>query len=80
MFTAAFLLSLFGLSPSPALGQTGVEVPALTAYDPFMTGFLSQTGIPGASLAVTRNGRLVFARGNGFADRETQTPVQPDSL
>lgn len=80
MRTTAFLLSLLALSPSPGLGQTGVEVPALTAYDQFMTGFLRQTGIPGASLAVTRNGRLVFARGYGFADRETQTPVQPGSL
>ncbi|MFN7934127.1 MAG: serine hydrolase [Bryobacteraceae bacterium] len=36
--------------------------------------------IPGAALAVTRNGRLVHARGYGFADREAQTPVQSDSL
>jgi N-acyl-D-amino-acid deacylase len=77
MFITPLFLGLLGLSP--AWGQTGVDVPALSPYDQFMTGLLRQTGIPGASLAVTRNGRLVFARGYGLADRETQTPVQPDS-
>jgi CubicO group peptidase (beta-lactamase class C family) len=36
--------------------------------------------IPGAAIAVAREGKLVIARAYGMADRERQTPVQPDSL
>lgn len=77
LIASVALLLLIGRT---AYSQTGTDVPSLAPYDQFMTGLLSRTGIPGASLAVTRNGRLVFARGYGFADVETQTPVRPDSL
>lgn len=36
--------------------------------------------MPGASLAVTRHGRLVYARGFGYADVEKQEAVQPAAL
>ena len=36
--------------------------------------------IPGMALAITKNGRLVYSRGIGWADRERRQPVQPNSL
>jgi N-acyl-D-amino-acid deacylase len=36
--------------------------------------------LPGAGVAVARHGKLVYARGFGFADEEKKAPVQPDSL
>src|SRR6185503_1657820 len=33
-----------------------------------------------ARLAVLRDGELIYARGFGYADVETKTPVQPDAL
>src|SRR5262249_47998282 len=36
--------------------------------------------VPGAALAVVRHGRLVYARGFGYADQEKHRPVQPQSL
>jgi N-acyl-D-amino-acid deacylase len=36
--------------------------------------------VPGAALAVSRNGRLIFAHGYGYANTATQEPVQPDGL
>lgn len=73
--------TLFALLTSvSAHSQTGREVPSLAAYDQFMSSFLRQHNVPGAALAVARGGKLVFARGYGFADLESQTPVQPDSL
>ena len=36
--------------------------------------------IPGAAVAVALDGRLVYARGFGFADRLNEVPVEPDSL
>ena len=54
--------------------------PALAPLDALMTGFVAEHAVPGAALAVARNGRLVYARGFGLADRDAKTPVAPDSL
>ena len=42
-------------------------------------GFMQANALPGASLAIAKNGKLVFARGHGLADLEQQQPVQPES-
>src|SRR5579884_706428 len=60
--------------------QTGTAVPDLAAFDQAMSGLMSKYNIPGGALAVTRNGKLVFARGYGYADSSKKTPVQPDSM
>ena len=36
--------------------------------------------IPGGAVAVLRDGKLIYARGFGYADVENKTPVQPDAL
>ena len=54
--------------------------PKLTAYDELMTEFMREHKPPGAALAVTYHGRLVYARGFGHADFEKQQPVLPASL
>jgi N-acyl-D-amino-acid deacylase len=45
-----------------------------------MRSFMTENELPGSSLAVAKDGRLVYARGFGYADVEKQEPVQPDSL
>jgi N-acyl-D-amino-acid deacylase len=52
----------------------------LASFDRLMTEFLKKHDIPGASLAVTKDGRLVYARGYGYADVEAKRKVQPQSL
>lgn len=59
---------------------TGDAVPGLESLDMMMFSFVREHQVPGASIAVTKDGRLVYARGFGFADREQQLSVQPDSL
>jgi N-acyl-D-amino-acid deacylase len=64
-----------------AIGQpTGVANPKLAAYDELMMHFMREHRPPGAALAVTYHGRLVYARGFGHADVEKNEPVKPDSL
>jgi N-acyl-D-amino-acid deacylase len=63
-----------------ALSTTGIEQPQLAAYDELMSTFMREHRPPGASLAVTKSGRLVYARGFGYADRERKEPVEPTSL
>ena len=62
-------------------GQSkGATDPELAAYDDLMTRFLKDHKPPGAALAVTYHGRLVYSRGFGHADLEKQEPVHPASL
>src|SRR4051812_36316714 len=68
------------LAKSAELPVTGAADPNLAPFDKLMTGFVAEHAIPGASLAVTRNGRLVYARGFGYADVENKTPVEPGAL
>jgi len=65
------------LLPPFALAQPKNE---LADLDDLMTTFVKENEVPGAALAVTRNGKLAFARGFGFADQDKKTPVLPTSL
>jgi N-acyl-D-amino-acid deacylase len=82
------LLSAPGLFSAQAAGLQQAAEPSVTGrsdkrlvvLDRLMTGFLERHKLPGASLAVARHGRLVYARGFGLADRKSGKPVQPESL
>ncbi|MHC4163251.1 MAG: serine hydrolase domain-containing protein [Planctomycetota bacterium] len=60
--------------------RTGTCPDALRPFDELLTSFMAEHRVPGASLAVVRHGRLVVARGYGWADREEKAPVRPESL
>ena len=49
-------------------------------FDLWMTSFLQDHKVPGGSLAIVRDGKVVYARGFGLADKEKKTPVQPEAL
>lgn len=59
---------------------TGPKTSGFENYDASMGEFLQEHRVPGASIAVTDRGKLVFARGYGYADVAGQDPVTPDSL
>ena len=59
---------------------TGEERQECAPLDELMLDFLKEQDVPGASLAVAKEGRLVYARGFGYADIEKATPVEPTSL
>jgi CubicO group peptidase (beta-lactamase class C family) len=50
------------------------------SYDQAITDFMRKHAIPGGAVAVLRDGKLIYARGFGYADVESKTPVQPDAL
>jgi CubicO group peptidase (beta-lactamase class C family) len=60
--------------------QTGLYVPQLTNFDAAMLNLMSTYNVPGGQLAITYHGRLVYNRGFGFANTETQDSVYPNSL
>ena len=59
---------------------TGHALPGLEAFDTEMTALMEKWNIPGASLAVAKDGRLLMAHGYGVANKETGEPVQPTHL
>ena len=59
--------------------STGRADPRLTPFDTLMREFVGERGAPGATLAVMRNGRLVYSRGFGFADLEAGEVMQPQA-
>jgi len=50
------------------------------AFDREIQKFMQVRNIPGGALAVLKDGRLVYTRGYGWADRENKVPVKPTSL
>ena len=79
VMAAAGLASSY--SGRQAFGEvTGPAMPKLAAYDELMNDFMREHKPPGAALAVAYHGRLVYARGFGFADLEKHEPVRPASL
>lgn len=70
-------LSTVTAAQTPVSGQ---PVPSLSQLDTIMQTYMTQYSSLGASLAVSVDGRLVFARGYGYAKVDTGEFVQPDSL
>lgn len=80
--STAFVLCLLAAAGVLAdeLPTTGAPQPELAEFDAWMQKFLADYKIPGASLAIVEDGKLVYSRGFGWADRETKEQVQPESL
>jgi len=68
------------MSPNGARPAGGLTDSAeLEAFlDELLARQLAERHIPGASLAVVKDGRLFFAKGYGYANLEQRTPVVAD--
>jgi N-acyl-D-amino-acid deacylase len=69
--TADSLLPRTFGAPSKTIGE---------AFDDTVNSFMKARKIPGGALAVTKDRRLVYARGYGWADVENKVAPRPDSL
>jgi N-acyl-D-amino-acid deacylase len=60
---------------------TGKDVPELKPIDELLTDYLRNNFLlAGASVAIARNGRIVYARAFGYADVEAKQAAEPSSL
>jgi N-acyl-D-amino-acid deacylase len=83
---ACFALML-GCSGEPTTPPGEQEIPisgqALSGMEPFeqsVRTVMKKYSIPGGAVALVRDGKLIYARGFGYADVENKTPTQPDAL
>ncbi len=67
-------------SKAPHSVTTGHPVTAMAEVDEVLQTFIRDQKIPGASLAITDQGRLVYARGFGYADVGKRESASPESL
>ena len=59
---------------------TGKEAKGLEPLDEGVIAMVRRHGIPGAALAVAKDGKLVLAKGYGWSNLETGDHVKPDTL
>ncbi len=68
--------------PDPSVAPvapTTAGADPLAGFDAVIDRFLRAYGVPGASVAVAQDGRIVYARAYGTADPATGEPVRVDS-
>lgn len=56
------------------------DIPELSGLDRKVNAYLRRWQIKGASLAITRNDSLVYAKGYGWADEENEEEMQPGHI
>jgi len=89
LFILAAWTLLFGCGEDPSaptpdepLGFTHVGVPAqsLAEFETVVESIRTDLKIPGLSAAITKAGRIVWARGFGYANKAGQTPATPQTV
>ncbi|MEO8231694.1 MAG: serine hydrolase [Ignavibacteriota bacterium] len=78
LFVMTLCLFLF-LFPS-VKAQTGIYVPSMQTSDNLINQFLNTYQIQGATVAIARNGKLVYMRAFGHSDTPDQELTQPYNL
>jgi N-acyl-D-amino-acid deacylase len=68
------------VTPPAEIPISGAAVPGMGSYDQIIPDLMQKHAIPGGAVAVMRDGKLIYARGFGYADVANKTPVQPDAL
>ena len=80
MTTISLIYGWQYVTPNKAFAQTGIAVREMTNVDKIFSNFMDRWNIPGGSIAIVKDGRLVYARGFGYADKESGELVEPDHL
>jgi len=81
-FSWALAALLVWVCSLPAAGADAAptEQAAIPKVDQAVKGILRKYEIPGATIAVMKNGRLVYAEGYGFSDQAAKEKAKPETL
>jgi CubicO group peptidase (beta-lactamase class C family) len=63
-----------------SIPTSGTAVPGVEAFDQPVMAFMRQWNVPGAVVAVAKDGKLLMARGYGYSDFDTKAVTLPDSM
>ena len=59
---------------------SGAVMPGMAPFEDSVRAIMRKYKLPGGAVALVRDGKLIYARGFGWADVENKAPVQPDAL
>ena len=59
---------------------TGKPVPGFEQFESQVLDVIQRDHIPGVAIAFVKDGRLVYARGFGWADEQARKPIEPTSV
>lgn len=68
------------LAKTSSMPMSGEAKPSMEPVEQSLISLMHQWRLPGASLAIVKDGHVVYARGFGWADISQKKPVQPYSL
>jgi CubicO group peptidase (beta-lactamase class C family) len=71
---AHVVADLTGVTPLPLTGER------LATFEAYIATKLAEAGVPGAAVAVVKNGEVVFLQGFGVRELGQAAPVTPDTL
>ena len=71
---------LFIILLHTASAQTGIPVPQMAASDNLIKNFMATYGIPGGTVAIAKDGKVVYMRAFGFSNIAQTIPTQPYNL
>lgn len=57
-----------------------LQTNSVAALEKAVDDYRAQSGVVGASLVVSKNGKLVYQAGFGFVDRSKKSPARPDTV
>jgi CubicO group peptidase (beta-lactamase class C family) len=85
LIAVVLLFSLAALAQVPMpvpmpIPVTGKPVPGFEEFEQRVLAAIEKDHVPGAAIAFVKDGRLVYARGFGWADEEARQPIQPTSV
>ncbi|HVZ15813.1 MAG TPA: serine hydrolase domain-containing protein, partial [Terriglobales bacterium] len=69
-----FVVSFLVIAALPLFAQDTTNA----QWDNFANEVLQKTGVPSASVAVVRDGKIVYLHAYGYANLENKTPAQPN--
>jgi len=77
-FRYLFLITLLAIAAVPAVAQNQLSADITQKIDKLAADVLAKTGVPSASLAIVKNGQVVYTKAYGDARIETKTPATPE--
>ncbi|MEO8823832.1 MAG: serine hydrolase domain-containing protein, partial [Ginsengibacter sp.] len=79
LLTAAMVLTFAACKKSDVNAPPPPQQKDITTVDEKITGWMTKNKMPGMSLAVSKNGKLVYAKGYGEANTDTHEKVTTES-
>jgi len=80
MAVLTWLIGLGGLQADDKRPVSGDQVKGFEPLDKAMLDFMERIGCSAGTIAVSKDGKILYSRGFGWSDERKKTPVRPDAL